>query len=307
MVLDLLTVAKIESSKTCHIARIVMGVFTLPFMAYGMIYPEWKGDQSAITFAAVKQVKTIVLHELVVVLIVSLGLGIIICTLFYARGIAEPECEPRKPLLLFNETDRWICNIHISGSSSLELAAVTMVVHSIEHLQATTNMLLYVLGDETNWEIESSIISESVPALMIRQISSQLLLAFQGVVSRKATDLLFENIIGYYFDMFLNWAIPFLSLIKDFFLSEFLCWAPRVMIDVFLGFSDISAWKLSEALRIAEVVQEVTGEIPLMTGHMSGGLIAKAVATQLGEKSVVFESPSLELSIMHDRSFGSTG
>jgi hypothetical protein len=58
---------------------------------------------------------------------------------------------------------------------------------------------------------------------------------------------------------------------------------------------------LSQLQDVTDLFMNETDELPLFVGHMTGGLLAKALAVQNGAFSVAFESPVLNSSLLSHR------
>jgi len=295
-VLDIQNVLNNDGSGVYLGIRITLCFLALPFMLFGAVWPWTIWRDLKKMFPRMLRAKKTILVLLAILTVCFIVLGSWIQSAFKPKLLTDLNYseETRNNLGPHNN---WMCGIEVGGWSLLELAGLSMAGQTISDPAITNQTLQYLLGN-SGWEIDDFGRNQTIPLILIQRNSSQPVLVIQGIVRRRSVGMVIENILGYYFEKFVEAMIPFFGWTRELFLSDFPRLACRWFIDAFIGFMDISSRVFSESQEIAEQVEGETGEFPLFVGHMNGGLIAKALSVHNKGQSIAFESQDLGSSLL---------
>jgi hypothetical protein len=201
------------------------------------------------------------------------------------------------------EDPRGLCDDSLGGFSLLAHAGLAMVAQHISDEPAWSiinPMMQYLAPDFPAGGV--SIVTYwggGLPAfLVVDRVRNVSVLAFQGIANRKEMGILWENVIGHWYSVGITSVIPFLELMNDLFLAPVLSLISLFASTVFIGLTPVSLSYERLGNDHYDWVIKTTGRSPTLIGHMSGGLIAKAVGTRLNERVVAFESPMFSASLL---------
>jgi hypothetical protein len=188
--------------------------------------------------------------------------------------------------------------------SIMELAGLSMAAHHLEpgHDEVLLPILSYLTGSPRyfeNWTVgvvrKESLDDPSHKAIPSLYVSDQRrpngVLAFQGFADMENLGLLLENIVAYWYDNLMSAVVPLFEVVKEMFMGSLLTELTVRLQKSYLGLSEASPELFKRGIRATQEIVNWTGKMPVLTGHMSGGFIAKALGIANESYAIAFESP----------------
>jgi hypothetical protein len=132
-----------------------------------------------------------------------------------------------------------------------------------------------------------------LPSLIVAKAgTNQTVLGLQGVAVPYHMGVVIETVLCFWYSKLMVYVIPFFALVNQFFLAPILNTYTMILATDALGLVPVSERFFQDALDSARQHQPV----PLFSGHMSGGIVAKALAKDLESYAAAFESPAFKYS-----------
>jgi hypothetical protein len=115
--------------------------------------------------------------------------------------------------------------------------------------------------------------------LIVHDKQSHAVVSIQGVTNERQLGVLFDNILGYWSSIGMGAIIPFFGLLNDLFLAPVLSVVLDLATDVFLGLASQTVDNVNHLAKYVDEYIKFSGFTPVVTGHMSGGVYAKGIAS----------------------------
>jgi hypothetical protein len=287
IILDIVSVVVAKGSYGSLVLRVIVQIFAAPFII---------SVNLCIVFRTYKELAKN--HERVKLVTIIGWVFLGICLLFFAifGGLTaafspyimnEVAPAPANLTLISKSQHGSVCGINVEGWSLLELAGLSMAAHNPTNLNVTETLLATVLSGDYNWSFTD--VDARVPSIGVVRNSTPIL-AFQGAASSYELGIIFENMLITWFSMAMEEIVPFWGVASTVFLQPFFDWITPILQNQFVGAKQLSRSVFVESVNAVEQFQAQVGQLPLFTGHFSGGLISKSAAMEFGSWTIAFES-----------------
>jgi hypothetical protein len=178
-----------------------------------------------------------------------------------------------------------------------EYAAACLIAHQIErdgsfNQSEAANILRSVAyhKDEIP-EVELVSSDRKMPfAVMTKWATRQRLVAHQGLRYKDQLGILIENVVWTWYSMATRTIIPLFDVINKLMLSSVLSAIKREIYPFLLPVKGASRRVAEEVLQSAQIFRGTWKDLPIFAGEVSGGLVAKFMAHNVGSRAISIES-----------------
>jgi hypothetical protein len=309
VIVNIVNMTKSRDPKGILAIRILFNIYSFPFVTLAnvtVLFTRWNKLKEQKTPPKPRVVWIVKLISCVFMIIVFLML--IAVTIFIKANkpfvLADLTYIPPKYENITSHSAAPFCQTTADMWSVLELAGFSMAAHQLEtgHEKVLPPILSYLADSPRyfdNWTIVL-VVNKSpndpsgklIPSLYVSDDHRPNgVLAFQGVANMESAGLLLENIVAYWYDSLISAIVPLFEVVKDIFMGSLLTEMTVEAQKYFLGLSEASPEFFRRGIRATQEAINGSEKVPVLTGHMSGGLIAKALGIANETYAVAFESP----------------
>jgi hypothetical protein len=218
----------------------------------------------------------------------------------------EPLPDDYVPTLISNSTQASFCQLGIGPWNVAEMAGMVAVGQSAGYPKAQEAIFSYI--NSGNLELQQLPDLSVVPVALAAKYdwytgeAIGIAFVFQGVTHKSHIGILIENILSYWYIRIMSVIIPLFELMSELFLNYFLSIFSNFFAVAAAGIHTVSAVSISEATQWVGLIlnQNQTAITSLWPnhwafgGHMSGGILAKALGAFYNVTSFSFEAPVLQ-------------
>jgi hypothetical protein len=195
-----------------------------------------------------------------------------------------------------NSSSPAVCRVQVQGWSLLQLAGLAMLAQNPTEEAVGSGVKLLFLDKSVSYEIFKGDVVSAV--VFTSEFSDLPVIAFQGLALKYQLGILLENILTFWFPTAMDIVIPCFELVNDVFLVNLLNPLVSIAERLFVGNPPMSKGSVEFGTKLAWQIRGATRQRPVIVGHMSGGLVAKAVGLTVNGYTVAFETIRYRDSVM---------
>jgi hypothetical protein len=290
IVLDIIISVQSDSNKWSLVIRVLFNLYALPFCAISnaaVLILKWRALSP---HPFVRRVKITVAVLIGISFLIFAGFAIFIVVFFSPVVIAKLSISSPTGVAITTSPPAAICNVAIGDWSLSELAAVVASAQSVEFPNVVSQILSSVVPGASATPVTDN---ANLPSLIVaKDGTNQTVLGLQGIAIPYHMGVVLETALVFWYSTLMGFIIPFFAIVNQFFLAPILNAYSMLLSTEALGLVPISRRFFEEALESARHHSPV----PLFSGHMSGGIVAKALATEMESYASAFESPAFKYS-----------
>jgi hypothetical protein len=292
-------------SKGLLAVRILFAVFSFPFVTLmngSVLFTRFQDLKEKHSLVRIIKTITVVFIGLVFLLLIAFTILVHDAKL---HRLSHLDYVPPSHRPVTTTGAAPFCSTTAGGWSVMELAGLAMAAHHLESpdRDVAWPILAYLAGTPyypANWTIY--VVNQTIPGVkpIFKRIPSLYVLdsrrpkgvmAFQGFAQLDNLGVLLENIIAYWYDAIISAIVPLFEVVKNVFMGSLLMSVTVSTQTFFLGLSEATPEFFRRGIRTLDRLRERIEDVPVFTGHMSGGMISKALGIANDTYAVAFESP----------------
>jgi hypothetical protein len=271
----------------------VFNLYSLPFCSISnciVLLTRW---DALVGQTFVKSVKLTVTVVIGIALLIFSAFAIFIVVFFSPIVVSTLEPLPSNGTIVTQRPPSSICGLVVANWSLIEYAGMAAAAQSVAYPPVYEAILGKVLavGD---WTARPRLDNAELPLLLVNRTGSRAVVGFQGVAAPYHVGVVLESVLCYWYPVLMGAIVPFFAIVNQFFLAPILNAYSMQLSNHALGLVPVSTDFLERARVSVESIKSID---PLVfAGHMSGGIVSKALATDQGSYAVAFESPAYRYS-----------
>jgi hypothetical protein len=294
LIIDLVAYRDLTDPVIAIVFRVLFNVYAFPFVALcnvSTLFTKWR--PLTVKHRDIRRVKIVTCLFIAFVFVLLIVYSIIVTFFFKPLVLTDFHYIRPTGTRVTNVPESAVCEMTVGGWTLLELAGFSMVAQQLgtNYEDVAVSMFQYFWLND-NYSVKLMNNPMSLPSLYVESGGRPRgVLAIQGVASKRQLGILFENILAYWYEVFIGSVVPFFAAVQNMFLGSLLTQTTVFAQRAFLGLTEASPEFFKHGRDSAAEVCNTTGKCPIFTGHMSGGFMAKGLAVDRDGDAVAFEAP----------------